>query len=233
MLATKASNANIVPMKAIKLRRETFAALSKHKFKPARSLPLPALDQELRPAIEIARRLAALDVLFRWVHFTEEEDPSSRLRQYLQKDKLRNSLTRDERKIVSLPRVKAYADHGDTIGWKLENMAALAWVLGHRARPECNDKFMSYPALRSFLLGKQSLAAWDKTLKVRPIGDVIRMECMFYYAHNAVRSAQLGEETVPKNFDPVLHGGLIHERRHALTWCLSPGVEWTETDLST
>jgi hypothetical protein len=34
-------------------------------------------------------------------------------------------------------------------------------------------------------------------------------------------------------FHPVFDGGVVHERRHALTWALSPGVSWDETDLST
>ena len=59
------------------------------------------------------------------------------------------------------------------------------------------------------------------------------MEDLFYCAHNAVRSAQNGGETVPSGYDPVEEGGGVHERRHALTWCLSPGVKWDETDLST
>ena len=49
-------------------------------------------------------------------------------------------------------------------------------------------------------------------------------------AHNAVRSAQLGSNTVPNGFDPLTDGGAIHERRHSLTWALSPGTSWDETD---
>jgi hypothetical protein len=48
--------------------------------------------------------------------------------------------------------------------------------------------------------------------------------------HNAVRSAQLGEDTVPEGFHPIANGGVIHERRHALTWAISPGVSWEKTE---
>ena len=34
-------------------------------------------------------------------------------------------------------------------------------------------------------------------------------------------------------FDPMGNGGVIHERRHSLTWMLSKGINWEETDLST
>lgn len=67
----------------------------------------------------------------------------------------------------------------------------------------------------------------------RPDGDVDALEDLFYCAHNAVRSAQLGQDTVPPGFHPVADGGVVHERRHALTWTLSPGVAWSDTDLST
>ena len=59
------------------------------------------------------------------------------------------------------------------------------------------------------------------------------MEDLFYCAHDAVRSAQLGGATVPIGFHPIDDGGGIHERRHALTWALSPGTDWDDTDLST
>ncbi|MCI0742675.1 MAG: DUF4272 domain-containing protein, partial [Gemmataceae bacterium] len=67
----------------------------------------------------------------------------------------------------------------------------------------------------------------------RTLEDVIAMEYRFYCAHNAVVSAQLGGDTVPAGFHPLLHGGAVHERRHSLTWCLSPGVIWSDTDLNT
>lgn len=31
----------------------------------------------------------------------------------------------------------------------------------------------------------------------------------------------------------VFDGGAIHERRHALTWAISDGVSWDDTDLTT
>ena len=64
--------------------------------------------------------------------------------------------------------------------------------------------------------------------------DIIALEDLFYCAHNAVRSAQTGEAgTVPSGFHPVNNGGVVHERRHGLTWLISAGVAWDDTDLST
>ena len=67
----------------------------------------------------------------------------------------------------------------------------------------------------------------------RSFQEVLELEDLFYCAHNAVRSAQLGRATVPDDFDPISDGGCVHERRHALTWLLSPGVDWDDTDLGT
>ncbi|MDX2015500.1 MAG: DUF4272 domain-containing protein [Myxococcaceae bacterium] len=78
-----------------------------------------------------------------------------------------------------------------------------------------------------------SATAWIHHAAARPLSDLIQLEDLFYCAHNDVRSAQLGYATVPAAFHPVFDGGVVHERRHALTWALSPGVPWDETDLST
>ncbi len=64
-------------------------------------------------------------------------------------------------------------------------------------------------------------------------GQVAKTEDLFYCAHNAVRSGQMGGDTVPDWFDSMSDGGAIHERRRALTWAVSPGRSWSETDLST
>jgi hypothetical protein len=69
--------------------------------------------------------------------------------------------------------------------------------------------------------------------RVRAAEEVDALEDLFYCAHNAVRSAQLGRKTVPRGFHPVVDGGVVHERRHALTWAMSPGVAWDDIDLST
>jgi hypothetical protein len=79
------------------------------------------------------------------------------------------------------------------------------------------------------------LAAPDAAIAGAPAErKVQQLEDLFYCVHNAVRSAQLGHaDRVPEGFHPVRDGGCIHERRHALTWTLSPGVDWDDTDLST
>jgi hypothetical protein len=65
-------------------------------------------------------------------------------------------------------------------------------------------------------------AARSICLRLGSEEEVITLEYRFYCTHNAVRSAHFGGDTVPEGVHPVLNGGLSHERRHALSWCLPP-----------
>src|SRR5262245_50610794 len=120
---------------AEELRAKTFADLERLGFRPANSLPLPDMDQPVRRAAEVAARLMALDALFTWVAFPEKAAATDRVEKYVDRNGLREWLTEKETAIITLPRAKAHASHVDNIGWKLENMWALAWVLGFEPGP--------------------------------------------------------------------------------------------------
>jgi hypothetical protein len=218
------------------LRGQTFAFLRERGFMPANSLPPPEAKHDLRPRAEIGGRLAALDVLFRWTAtLFSPEEPSNRLVELVRCNQLQKWLTGEESAILSLPRESAQKEYSGTIGWKLENMCALAWVLGHDREPTVEAEFTTYTDMLYFLAGADDgVSEWVNRCPVRSPEEVGQMEYRFYCAHNAVRSAQLGDDdTVPDWFDPVLQGGVIYERRHALTWCMSPDVAWQDTDLNT
>lgn len=69
---------------------------------------------------------------------------------------------------------------------------------------------------------------------MKSLRQVAQLDDLFYCAHNAVRSAKTGVKYAhPKGFHPILNGGVISEKRHALTWALSPSVAWDDTDLDT
>jgi hypothetical protein len=225
-------------MTAKTLRTKVFARLEADGFRPAPSLPLPDMKQIVRPPAEIAARLMTLDALFTWVSYPRKDVPSKRIEGYIQRNGLRDWMAEEEAPIVGLSRDKAFKVHGNTIGWKLENMWALAWVLGFDPEPAVEaaqvDESITRPLIYDFLPGLE--ATVEQLLAkaaLRKTEEVIALEYRFYCAHNAVRSAQLGGKTVPRGFHPIVHGGAVHERRHSLTWSLSPGVAWEETDLST
>ena len=225
-------------MKAEGLRKKVFADLEAMGFRPAKSLPLPDVGQTIRPPAEVAARLMALDALFTWVAFPEKSAASERVKKYVDRNALRDWLTDDETEIIALPRADAHETHVDNIGWRLENMWALAWVLGFDPEPDLEaaqiGNHVTQPMIYEFLPGLDGTIAGllEKTTP-RPADEVIAMEYRFYCAHNAVRSAQLGGKTVPAGFHPVMHGGAVHERRHSLSWCIAPDTTWDETDLST
>jgi hypothetical protein len=225
-------------VKAETLRATVFADLEALGFRPATWLPLPDLTRTVRPAAEIAARLMALDALFTWAAFPEEAAPTARVEKYIGRNRLRDWLTEEENAILSLGRAEAHETHGDNIGWKLENMWPLAWVLGFEPEPAIEASQVPDEIVQGII--EEFLVSLDGTVpklvaKVTPRGaeEVIALEDRFYCAHNAVRNAQMGRHAVPKGFHPVIHGGAVHERRHSLTWCLSPGVAWEDTDLNT
>jgi hypothetical protein len=220
------------------LRAESLAFLRSLGFKPVNNLPQPNLGRMLRPTTEIALRLLALGGLFCWASAPEDRIKTVILKAAMKSKGISKFVTADEREILQLPRSEAREQHCDVIGWRLENMWPLAWVLGYPKEPTLDATQIGGEIIRSlifdFLRGMDlNLESLIRECTVRSNQEVIAMEDRFYCAHNAVRNAQLGRDTVPEGFHPVQHGGAVHERRHSLTWALSPGVAWDDTDLST
>lgn len=222
-------------------RESIYRLLAERGFRCARWLPLYRTENHtdtLRPVHEVAGRLLALQALFLWVSAPEDVAASERLQAFVRRNALRDHLTNDENDILSLPRAEANSVHAATIGWRLENMWALAWIFGFEPPPpffqgqlpqEVIDKmlFDFLPDLDATVSGFQAATT------PRAVADIAQFEDLYYCAHNAVRSAQTGSDTVPSAFHPVRDGGAVHERRQSLTWALSPGVRWDDTDLST
>ncbi len=223
---------------AANLRNQSLAYLDYMGFQCARWLPQPDMSRQLRPINEIAGRLAALAGVFAWASAPPDAMPNDLIAKYFKQSSLGKYLTKEEAQIVSTSRRVAMEQHQERIGWRLENMWPLAWVLGFDTEPDVDGaqipEEISMEIIFQFLDRLTiNLDSLIQKSRVRALFEVIAKEDLFYCAHNAVRSAQLGESTVPSGFDPVGNGGVIHERRHALTWCLSPGVPWQDTDLST
>lgn len=221
------------------VRDHSFNYLRQRGFQPANWLPLPDVTAQLRPESDIAARLLALAAVFTWTSAPEDAVATKDIRRHIKSNRLRHWLTEDEFEIVRMDRSEAHAEHVNMIGWRLENMWPLAWTLGYETTPGVYPSEEDNDICRDILF--EFLAGTDDTINdlvsrasIRPRKEVIIMEDRFYCAHNAVRSAQLGNmETVPEGFHPIEQGGAVHERRHSLTWCLSPGTDWAETDLST
>lgn len=230
------------------IRDENLAFLNRHGFTPATWMPLPAevgqpsdelgfAGGTLRPEIEIAQRLLCHCATFAWGSAPSRFE--GRISEFIDRNDLREHMNDVERDITALPQPVASDKFSNSVGWRLENMWSLAWILGLAEEPSATTGQLSQDvsgSLMSLFLPDFSASA-DSLLKrgtTQPIVDIIRMEDRFYLAHNAVRSGQIGHpEALPTGFDPIGDGGAIHERRHSLTWSLAPGASWDETDLST
>ncbi|MBU6414356.1 MAG: DUF4272 domain-containing protein [Planctomycetes bacterium] len=230
------------------IRSHSLAALRAAGFQCAASLPHGERHPTLRPASEIAARFAALRVLFLFVAAPESHFPESSLRPSID-GTLKPHFTPEELEIISLPRVDAAAQHNANIGWKRENMVALAWVLNRLATLPFDGSMLKPELIRPLITqtipADAPLESWLAIASTRTLEEIIQMEDAFYCLHNAARCAQFPAKPswknifskpfkpVPAGFDPIVNGGVIHERRHALTWALSPGTAWDDTDLST
>ncbi len=227
-----------VNSQALEFKQRVFGNLALLGFKPANSLPLPDLNATLRDAQTLCMRLMALQAVFAWAAAPERVVETALLQSYIERNDLRSSMSESELALINLPREEAQALHVESVGWRLENMWALAWIVGFARAPTLDASQISDEVIEAMLF--DFLPAWDGNIaafsagaSLRPTSEVIFMEYKFYCAHNAVRSAQMGGMTVPVDFDPIAHGGAVHERRHSLTWALAQGDAWDDTNLST
>lgn len=203
-------------------------------FKPANSLPTE-LETQIRPAIEIAKRLHAIKAIVLWLMVPPENLPDEVILNFAERNQLENHIAEDEKLILESPRNDEEARN--LIGWKFENAWPIAWYLGYK-EPDFTGEMMTGVQMQEILNDHacpldENIEDWIKKRDVISEEKLRKKEDLFYCIHNAVRSAQMGRKTVPENFDPIANGGVIHERRHALTWMLSDGVSWDDTDLST
>lgn len=203
-------------------------------FRPASSLPTE-FERQIRPTIEIAQRLNAIKALVLWLMVPEEHLESETILNFIDKNELTDFMDEEEKEILNLSRDDQQARN--QIGWKFENAWSLAWYFGYK-EPEISGQMMSGEEMQEILQDfccplDEKIEDWIKDKQTISEDQLREKEDLFYCLHNAVRSAQMGGKTVPIGFDPMGNGGVIHERRHSLTWMLSKGINWDDTDLST
>ncbi len=228
------------------IRDANLAYLNKNGFKPATWMPLPSepgtIGEDgfgggtLRPTSEIASRYCCHCAVFAWGSAPPAFE--SAIAKFIADNRLSDHMTADENKILGLSKAAATDEHAGAVGWRLENMWSLAWILGLAPEPSAItgqlSEEISGGMLDDFLPGFEvTVESIVESSNLQGVEEVIRVEDLFYLSHNAIRSGQLGESAVPADFDPIGDGGAIHERRHSLTWALSPGTSWNDTDLST
>lgn len=216
------------------IRQESLKICSQAGFKPAAHLPTE-WDRNLRPSTEIAGRLNVIKAMVLWLMVPTEHLPNDRITNFVSNNNLNRFM--DESEAAILESSRDDVDNRNAIGWKFENAWPLAWYFGYK-KPKIDGEMMSGEQMQDILVNfscplDENVETWASQQVVISEDMIIKMEDLFYCLHNAVRSAQLGGETLPLEFDPIVNGGVIHERRHSLTWMLSEGIDWNDTDLST
>jgi len=218
---------------AQKIRRRSMERVTQMGLKASDALPMPnaRTNQSLRPVEEIARRLMTLHVTVARCCAPEEAVPSTMIDAYVQKNGCLKVASQKERTLLTMDRIQA-ADHAGEAGWLLENQWALAWVLGYDKAPPIDGKML--PDEISIDLRNSLFRFFDATLEdivarygARKWAHVVQFEDCFYCAHNAYRSLAINDHNLRAAC------GVVQERRKALTWALSPGVAWDDTDVST
>lgn len=216
------------------LRLDNISICLSSGFKPAISLPTE-FERQLRPNVEIAKRLNAIKAVVLWLMVPENELSNERILNFVSTNGLYLFLADDEKHILNSSRNDE--ELRNVIGWKFENAWSLAWYFGYND-PDITGQMMTGEQMQEILINYTcpldgKIEDWLETMEIVSDEDLKKKEDLFYCIHNAVRSAQLGEQTVPPDFNPLVNGGVIHERRHSLTWMLSSGIDWDDTDLST
>ena len=208
---------------AVAMRKSNVRILNELGFYPAERLPLPEIHRELRPEKEIASRTMALASLFAWGSAPPEAVPDEMLQSFIIDNDLQQWLTPEEKTICEMDREPAQQQHGSQIGWRLENMWPLCWVLGFEMEPDMQTGQIPQEVTQEMFFGylgglQEPLSQLLDKIRLRDADQVSQREDLFYCAHNAVRSAQLGSgiPTVPDGFHPIGDGGVVHERRPRL-----------------
>lgn len=221
------------------VREKSLKRLAEQGFRIREPLPVGPREEarKLREPAEIARRLWALDCLFGYVAASTRAIPTMRICKCMLRSDLRSFLTPDELSVIDGWRSKARRRHMDTIGWRLENMWPLAWMLGFDLEPTVTGGMLEGEPVRALVnefLGSlgQNVSSWMTHHTLRHEHEVIEKEDLFYCAHRAVLLAREGSDVLPVGLDSIAGAGVIEERLRALSWALSPGVAWEAIELS-
>ncbi|MCA9778751.1 MAG: DUF4272 domain-containing protein, partial [Candidatus Eremiobacteraeota bacterium] len=136
---------------ADEIREANLKILSQKGFRVAPNLPTERLS-ELRPQEEIELRMDALLSLVLWVTAPPGVLDDEALRTRALSGDLEPWLTEEEKAIFKQDKATAQAEHIDTIGWQMENIWGLAWVLGYSTQPPLSGQLQGDQA-RDLILG--------------------------------------------------------------------------------
>lgn len=179
------------------VRLENVAICLNAGFVPSRSLPTQ-LERQLRPKIEIAKRLNAIKAMVLWLMIPAKDLADKDILHFVESNELYLFMTEDEKQIFHSSREDEALRNA--IGWKFENAWPLAWYFGY-VPPDISGQMMTGEQMQEIVFKykcplTEKIEDWLGTKEVVPEEELRKHEDLFYCLHNAVRSAQMGGQTV-------------------------------------
>jgi len=219
-------------------------------FRPPTPLPHDSLSLRtttLRPLADIRLRMNALCGLVLWCgpHSLIDIDSASVRQSYgsisARQELWGSHFTPEESVWFSTARESLSPEVCTSVGWRMESMWALAWVLGFPLRPPhigrasgsvCINllRFASHPTPSNPNPSSSPNPSSPNPNPVRSSEAVAGVLDVFEVLLAAVRRAETHAEMccVPERFHLVSDGRAVRERCCALRWALSPGMCWDE-----
>jgi Domain of unknown function (DUF4272) len=198
---------------------------------PEAALPFPDLTRTLRSRGEMVGRALAMQTLFLYVSLTEDQETSEALQEHAKRNYLSLYWTPEEQYVFNLPRTEATTQYQGFVGWLLEGLWSLAWVLGYPQKPTIAQQEIPTEVARDiFLIFLPAVGTllddFFHTVTVRPVDEAITLEDRLFCAHHALFLSQKGGNVLSYASKARFYDSIIAERRQALQWCLTPQKPW-------
>lgn len=219
------------------IRAQNVAALAEQGFTVSPGLPLMKTWVIELNYTRAAWRLLSLKAVVCYVTLSPAQLPTERIQATIRENKLAAYITQAERAMLTMDRAQSHQKHLDMVGWKLENMVALARLFGSTILEEiglqmCGDEHVGRLLTTDSPPFGGSANEWAHAQNRMDALEVVMLEDFFYCLHNAVRNIAFGGLQNTTELDPRVLVGIVQERRHSLTWAVG-NLDWDETDLST
>jgi hypothetical protein len=216
---------------AKEIRAESLDFLEPRGFVFLEEFPLPNLERELRPPEEVLGRAMAMQTLFLYVALDEAQEASSSLQEHASHHDLHAHWTPEEATVFALPRAQATTQYQAQVGWLLEGLWSLVWVLGYPQKPQIEAQEISATLTQEIMLTfLPQIGSHEKDFfhahTLRHVDEVITLEDRFFCAYRTYLQAKTGLFALPPSFQEPFYGSILSERQQALQWCLSPQEKW-------
>lgn len=219
------------------VRQNSISSLAKMGYRVSPALPLEIDPNLTFDYSRAAYRLLALKLVFAYVAAPPDQVPSELIQGAIRENKLTPYFSQGDRAMLQMDRAQSRQQNLDAVGWRLENMVALAAIFGSTIMKDigptmCSGDNVSHLINHDCPPFQGSANRWAHEHTKLDVPIVQMLEDFFYCWHNAARSIVYSGAPNPTQHDPRVLCRIIHERRHSLSWAVRGG-DWDATDLST